>query len=96
MIPGTLDYPTDLIPGPAVPERKRARHHRDWEFFRAEALPPREKPWPFPEAFPGVCGDDGPRFLLDHVNTIAEGEYQVVDLFLSPINYGLGIMRRVG
>jgi predicted O-methyltransferase YrrM len=269
VIPGTLDYPHDLFQGPAVPGRKNTRAYREWEFFRAEGLPPVEKPWPFPEAFdnlrcpwlqvlkrlyampitfpasispeggmllhsivrntrpkvvvetgtflgvsalwiaaalaengqggvlhcfddfvpvrpgpwrphemkqgvlefvadqlrnaglaesvvlhpgntshelrafagqlraaggvqlayldadhrpmgvcqdfwavepllptgglvvlhdtfPGVCGDDGPRFLLDNVNAIAAGQYQVTDLFLSPINYGLGVMRRVG
>lgn len=48
------------------------------------------------DTFPGVCGDDGPRFLLDHINEVAAGTYQALDLFLSPINYGLGLLRRVG
>jgi predicted O-methyltransferase YrrM len=48
------------------------------------------------DTFPGVCGDDGPRFLLDHVNDIAVGTYQPLDLYLSPINYGMGLLRRVG
>lgn len=48
------------------------------------------------DTFPGVCGDDGPRFLLDHVNELAVGRYSAVDLFTAPINYGMGIMRRVG
>jgi predicted O-methyltransferase YrrM len=48
------------------------------------------------DTFPGVCGDDGPRFLLDAVNEVAVGSYQVADLFLSPINYGMGILRRIG
>lgn len=48
------------------------------------------------DTFPKMCGDDGPRYLLDHVNSIARGRFDVMDLYLAPINYGLGIMRRVG
>lgn len=48
------------------------------------------------DTFPNVCGDAGPRFVLDHVNQIATGLYQSVDLYLAPINYGLGVLRRIG
>lgn len=48
------------------------------------------------DTFPGVCGDEGPRFLLDHINNVGVGAYQVLDLYLSPVNYGLGLLRRVG
>ena len=48
------------------------------------------------DTFPSVCGDDGPRFLLDHVNEIAVGNYQCVDFALTPINYGMAMMRRIG
>lgn len=48
------------------------------------------------DLYPSTCGDDGPRFLMDNVNGVATGTYQATDLFLSPINYGLGVMRRIG
>lgn len=48
------------------------------------------------DTFPSICGDTGPRFLLDHANEVAVGSYQAVDLFSAPINYGLGLLRRVG
>lgn len=48
------------------------------------------------DTFPEYCGHHGPRHLLDHVNRYAVGRYEKVDLYLSPINYGLGVLRRVG
>ncbi len=49
------------------------------------------------DTFPECCGGhEGPRHLLDHVNTIGQGLYERIDLYLSPLNYGMGLMRRVG
>ena len=48
------------------------------------------------DTFPEYCSHDGPRDLLDHVNERGVGKYEKVDLFLSPVNYGLGLMRRIG
>ncbi|MEN0019942.1 MAG: class I SAM-dependent methyltransferase [Planctomycetota bacterium] len=47
------------------------------------------------DTFPEQCGHDGPRHLLDHYQQEAEGLYQVIDLYLSPLNYGMGLMRRL-
>ncbi len=48
------------------------------------------------DVFPDQCGCDGPRQVLDNINTIAVGLYEKIDLYLSPLNYGLGLMRRIG
>jgi hypothetical protein len=66
------------------------------DFWNVEPLIPTGGLVILHDTFPSVCGDEGPRFLLDHVNEISVGKYQAMDLFLSPINYGLGVMRRVG
>jgi predicted O-methyltransferase YrrM len=66
------------------------------DFWAVEPLLPTGGIVVLHDTFPTVCGDDGPRFLLDHVNEIAAGQYQCLDLFLGPINYGLGLMRRTG
>ncbi len=47
------------------------------------------------DTFPDQCSHDGPRQLLDTVHEFAQGRYEVIDLYLSPLNYGLGLMRRV-
>jgi predicted O-methyltransferase YrrM len=48
------------------------------------------------DTFPEQCGNHlGPRHILDHVHEFAQGRYEVIDLYLSPLNYGLGLMRRV-
>ena len=48
------------------------------------------------DTFPEQCGGhEGPRHILDHVHEFAQGRYEVIDLYLSPLNYGLGLMRRV-
>lgn len=48
------------------------------------------------DTFPEYCAYDGPRHLLDHVNEQAAGVYEKLDLYLAPMNYGLGMIRRVG
>ncbi|MBC7835744.1 MAG: class I SAM-dependent methyltransferase [Phycisphaerales bacterium] len=49
------------------------------------------------DTFPDLCGGyEGGRNLLDHANSIGVGTYEKVDLYLSPMNYGLGLLRRIG
>lgn len=49
------------------------------------------------DTIPERCGGHvGGRHLLDHVNDFAAGLYESVELFLSPLNYGLGVFRRMG
>lgn len=49
------------------------------------------------DTFPELCGDhQGPRYLLDHVNEFSAGLYEKTDLYLSPLNYGMGVLRRIG
>lgn len=48
------------------------------------------------DVFPDQCVCDGPRYLLDNINSIAKGLYEKVELYLSPLNYGLGLLRRIG
>lgn len=49
------------------------------------------------DTIPERCGGHvGGRHLLDHINTFAAGLYESVELYLSPLNYGLGIFRRMG
>lgn len=50
----------------------------------------------FHDTFPPYCSYDGPRHLLDHLNQQAYGLYEKVDMYLAPVNYGLGIVRRIG
>lgn len=50
----------------------------------------------FHDTFPPYCAHEGPRHLLDHLNKHAVGVYEKVDLYLAPINYGLGLVRRIG
>lgn len=48
------------------------------------------------DTFPDVCSYDGPRHLLDHINEQAAGLYEKSDMYLAPMNYGLGLIRRIG
>jgi len=49
------------------------------------------------DTFPEQCGGHmGPRHILDHAGTIGQGRYEQVELYLSPLNYGMGLMRRIG
>lgn len=49
------------------------------------------------DTIPEQCGDHpGPRHILDHVNRIAEGLYERCELHLAPLNYGFGLLRRIG
>ncbi len=49
------------------------------------------------DTYPELCGShDGPRHILDTVNVITQGCYEKCELNLSPLNYGMGLLRRVG
>lgn len=49
------------------------------------------------DTIPERCGGHvGGRHLLDHINSFAAGLYESVELYLAPLNYGLGIFRRMG
>lgn len=50
----------------------------------------------FHDTFPEMCGGhEGPRHLLDNINNTAQGLYEKTDLYLGPLNYGLGLLRRL-
>lgn len=49
------------------------------------------------DIYPDQCGGhEGPRHVLDRVATIGAGVYEKVELYTAPLNYGMGLMRRVG
>ncbi|MEM8757689.1 MAG: class I SAM-dependent methyltransferase [Planctomycetota bacterium] len=49
------------------------------------------------DTIPERCGGHvGGRHLLEHINSFAAGLYEQVELYLAPLNYGLGIFRRMG
>lgn len=49
------------------------------------------------DTFPDECGGhQGPRHILDHIDTLGQGLYEKIDLYLSPLNYGMGLLRRIG
>ncbi|MBX3360257.1 MAG: class I SAM-dependent methyltransferase [Phycisphaeraceae bacterium] len=51
----------------------------------------------FHDIFPDQCGGhNGPREILDRINEISAGLYEKLELYLSPLNYGMGVLRRVG
>lgn len=50
----------------------------------------------FHDTFPEYCSWVGGRDVLDNLNQKAVGLYEKVDLYLAPMNYGLGLIRRIG
>lgn len=48
------------------------------------------------DTFPEYCSWPGARDVLDTLNAKAVGSYEKVDMYLSPMNYGLGLIRRIG
>lgn len=49
------------------------------------------------DTFPEQCGDhDGPRHIIDNLATVGAGLYESVELYLSPLNYGMALLRRIG
>lgn len=49
------------------------------------------------DTIPERCGGHvGGRHLLEHINSFAAGLYESVEIYLSPVNYGMGIFRRMG
>jgi predicted O-methyltransferase YrrM len=50
----------------------------------------------FHDTLPEYCGYEGGRHVLDNLDRCAVGVYEKVDLYVSPMNYGLGLIRRIG
>lgn len=51
----------------------------------------------FHDTFPEACGGHmGGRDVLDHLNEKAAGLYEKLDMYLAPMNYGFGLIRRTG
>ncbi|RNC80425.1 MAG: class I SAM-dependent methyltransferase [Phycisphaera sp.] len=49
------------------------------------------------DTIPERCGGHvGGRHLLEHINSFAAGLYESVEIYLSPVNYGLALFRRMG
>ncbi|HLO40772.1 MAG TPA: class I SAM-dependent methyltransferase [Phycisphaerales bacterium] len=49
------------------------------------------------DTFPEQCGwHEGPRHILDNLATVSAGKYEACELYLSPLNYGIGLLRRIG
>jgi predicted O-methyltransferase YrrM len=49
------------------------------------------------DTFPEQCGNhEGPRHVIDHIRTVAQGLYEVCELYTAPLNYGMALLRRVG
>lgn len=49
------------------------------------------------DTIPERCGGHvGGRHLLEHINSFAAGLYESVEIYLSPMNYGIGLFRRMG
>lgn len=49
------------------------------------------------DIYPEQCGGhEGPRHLLDHADEIGAGRYERCELYSSPLNYGMALLRRIG
>jgi predicted O-methyltransferase YrrM len=49
------------------------------------------------DTFPEQCGEHrGPRHIIDHLREVAQGLYEVCELYTAPLNYGMALLRRVG
>jgi len=49
------------------------------------------------DTFPEQCGDHlGPRHILDNIKSVAQGLYEVCELYTAPLNYGMALLRRIG
>lgn len=48
------------------------------------------------DTIPAQCTHAGPRKLLDTIDEVGAGRYERMDLYSAPLNYGLGLLRRIG
>jgi hypothetical protein len=49
------------------------------------------------DTFPEQCGDhQGPRHLIDHLPAVAQGRYELCEVYTAPLNYGMALLRRLG
>lgn len=66
--------------------------HRDWA-----ATEPLLNPGGYlllHDMWPDICNWDGPRWLADNIHSVSRARYQVCDIYTSPLNYGLCVLRR--
>lgn len=48
------------------------------------------------DIYPEQCGGHmGPRHVLDNANSLGKGSYESCDLYSSPLNYGMALLRRI-
>ncbi len=47
------------------------------------------------DIYPDQCGEDGPRHLLDTLHSTTAGWYEACEVYTSPLNYGMAVLRRV-
>lgn len=50
----------------------------------------------FHDVFPQTSSHLGPREIIDRIGEFASGRYQSCDLYTTPANYGLALLRRIG
>lgn len=49
------------------------------------------------DTFPEQCGNHfGPRHVIDHLDGVLKGLYEVCELYTAPLNYGMALLRRLG
>lgn len=49
------------------------------------------------DVYPEQCGGhEGPRHVIDHIRAVAQGLYEVCEVYTAPLNYGMAVLRRVG
>jgi len=49
------------------------------------------------DTFPEQCGmHKGPRYVCDNINKIGSGTYELCEIYLAPLNYGMALLRRIG
>lgn len=47
------------------------------------------------DMWPDICNWDGPRWLADNIHEVSSGRYEACDVYTSPLNYGLCVLRKV-
>jgi predicted O-methyltransferase YrrM len=49
----------------------------------------------FHDTYPDECSHEGPRHVLDNLEKMAAGVYERCELYTSPLNYGMAVLRRI-
>jgi predicted O-methyltransferase YrrM len=48
------------------------------------------------DTFPEQCGDhDGPRRIINEMNSLGRGRYECCEIYTAPLNYGMAVLRRL-